>query len=158
MKITAKRTIQLPAVRCNRLSATAQAAATDIANSPMASSGNTSIKPNIMFILDDSGSMDWEYLPDSVDNNNDRFMLPNYLYNGVYYNPNTTILCRSCDGFLLSNSRLHCRLGQRIQRQSTKNPVHAVQNGNDGVDKAAYYYNLHRHIARHTGARHLLCR
>src|SRR5690606_4740197 len=66
------------------------AATTDIADSPMASSGNTSVKPNIMFILDDSGSMDWEYLPDYVNSNNGKYCYRNSYYNGVYYNPDIT--------------------------------------------------------------------
>lgn len=41
-------------------------AATDIATSPLVTTENnaTSVKPNLMFILDDSGSMNWDFLPD----------------------------------------------------------------------------------------------
>src|SRR3989338_650028 len=91
MKITAKRIIQMSLLSAaTGLSTTTKAAATDIANSPMASSGNTSVKPNVMFILDDSGSMDWEYLPDSVNNNNRKNCYRNRYYNGVYYNTDVT--------------------------------------------------------------------
>lgn len=43
------------------------AAATDIAQVPVLNiSGTGSIKPNIMLLLDNSGSMDWAYMPDYV--------------------------------------------------------------------------------------------
>lgn len=43
-----------------------QGAATDIANSPVITSDTnaTPVPPNIMFIVDDSGSMAWDFLPD----------------------------------------------------------------------------------------------
>ena len=43
------------------------AAGTDIATEPLITPGTSSVKPNMYFILDNSGSMDWEYLPDWVD-------------------------------------------------------------------------------------------
>ncbi len=51
---------------CLLVAAWVQAAATDIATSPMVTTDNnaTSVKPNLMFILDDSGSMNWDFLPD----------------------------------------------------------------------------------------------
>jgi type IV pilus assembly protein PilY1 len=44
----------------------AQAANTDIATEPLTQAA-TGVRPNIMFILDDSGSMDWDFSPDHVD-------------------------------------------------------------------------------------------
>ena len=43
----------------------AQAANTDIANQPLAQAA-TGVQPNIMYLLDTSGSMAWDYLPDYV--------------------------------------------------------------------------------------------
>ena len=45
---------------------TIHASSTDIANSPVITSdtNSTPVPPNIMFIIDDSGSMDWDFLPD----------------------------------------------------------------------------------------------
>lgn len=40
------------------------AAVIDLASVPLASSSSTAVRPNILFTLDDSGSMDWSYLPD----------------------------------------------------------------------------------------------
>ena len=41
----------------------------DIASEPL-STGVSGVKPNIMFVLDDSGSMAWDYLPDHVNDTN----------------------------------------------------------------------------------------
>lgn len=41
-------------------------AATDISNAPLFTSSDTNVHPNILFILDDSGSMSWNYLPDDA--------------------------------------------------------------------------------------------
>ena len=44
----------------------AQSGLIDIATSPLVVSNLNSVKPNLLFILDDSGSMDWDYAPDYV--------------------------------------------------------------------------------------------
>ncbi len=77
------------------------AAVTDIATAPLASSSTLNVLPNILFTLDDSGSMAWDYLPDYVDDSNacktgstgssncSAGDPPYYAaqFNGVYYNP-----------------------------------------------------------------------
>lgn len=45
-------------------SSMAWAALTDLATVPLATSSNTVVRPNILFTLDNSGSMAWDYLPD----------------------------------------------------------------------------------------------
>lgn len=83
------------------------AGVTDLSNIPLAESSSATIAPNILFILDDSGSMDSDYMPDYV---NDKYCRDNYTedsntdgnldtcyagdppyfsnaFNGVYYNP-----------------------------------------------------------------------
>jgi type IV pilus assembly protein PilY1 len=40
------------------------AAVTDLATSPLSSTSASVVRPNVLFTLDDSGSMDWSYLPD----------------------------------------------------------------------------------------------
>ena len=42
----------------------APAGTTDIASAPLFTSTTTNVKPNVMFVLDDSGSMAWDYMPD----------------------------------------------------------------------------------------------
>ncbi|SHG58399.1 pilus assembly protein [Massilia sp. CF038] len=44
----------------------AAAATTDLADAPLANATTTAILPNIMFDLDNSGSMSWDYMPDFV--------------------------------------------------------------------------------------------
>lgn len=78
----------------------AQAALTDLSGAPLASASTTAVLPNLMFILDDSGSMDWNYLPDYVKDDNtckasarcNGGEPPFYSaqFNGVYYNPQIT--------------------------------------------------------------------
>lgn len=120
---------------------TAHAAATDIANSPMASSGNTSVKPNIMFILDNSGSMDWEYLPDSVNNNKSKFCYRNHYYNGVYYNPDVTYeLPVNADGTAYPASDFYAAKISGFSGTTTKNLSTTFRAGSDSADQAAYYY------------------
>ena len=46
----------------------ARAEVTDLAQVPLANSPSTAVLPNLMFILDDSGSMQWDYMPDNVHN------------------------------------------------------------------------------------------
>ncbi|MGB4766916.1 MAG: PilC/PilY family type IV pilus protein [Rugosibacter sp.] len=65
----------------------AQAALTDIADNPLASSSSTQVKPNILFTLDDSGSMAWKYMPDDVGSNTNTVGFRNNQCNLVYYNP-----------------------------------------------------------------------
>ena len=48
----------------------AQAAPIDISNTPLASSASASVLPNLMFVLDDSGSMNADVLPDNLTDNN----------------------------------------------------------------------------------------
>jgi len=67
----------------------AWAASTDIATSPLVTSPQTSVLPNLMFILDDSGSMDSDYVPDWA-NSSSNFRFQNVDYNGVAYDPGVT--------------------------------------------------------------------
>lgn len=124
------------------LGTAAHAAATDIANSPMASSGNTSVKPNVLFILDDSGSMGWEYLPDSVNSDNSKHCFRNHSYNGVYYNPGITYsLPVHSDGTSFANASFIAAEDNGFSASSgTTNLAHAFRTGNDSGGTTAYYY------------------
>lgn len=70
----------------------APAALWDLATAPLETSGAANVKPNIFFILDNSGSMDWDYMPDWVRANfrNDEPLWRNSEVNGAYYNPRIT--------------------------------------------------------------------
>jgi len=66
----------------------ALAALTDIANAPIASAATSVIPPNILFILDGSGSMDSDYMPDSSSSFSGDAGGKSHLCNTIYYNPN----------------------------------------------------------------------
>jgi len=74
----------------------ARADVTDLAAVPLITSSPQIVKPNLMMILDDSGSMAWSHMPDTVENfaRNGDTGTAKYGYvsaqcNGVYYNPKT---------------------------------------------------------------------
>ena len=54
---------------CSLLLASVVAQATDISNTPLVTSTATAMRPNIMFVLDDSGSMASTFMPDYIDDN-----------------------------------------------------------------------------------------
>ncbi len=66
----------------------AGAATTSLSNTPLSSASSVSIKPNILFMLDDSGSMDWDFLPDWAGATTQVSQLRNPSFNGIAYNPN----------------------------------------------------------------------
>lgn len=77
------------------LSPTGRAASTDISSEPVITRSNVAAKPNLMFILDDSGSMDWSYMPDEMGDSNNDPLYGKYGYwspqcNGLAYDPTVT--------------------------------------------------------------------
>ena len=74
------------------VSALGHGATTDLAQSPLVTSSTAVVLPNIMFILDDSGSMDWTYLPDQANYFSENYGYVSSQCNGVYYNPSITYL------------------------------------------------------------------
>lgn len=69
----------------------AQSATTDLASAPLITSPTASVLPNVFLMLDDSGSMGWDYMPDNAGN----FGIGTYgaasgHCNGVFYDPNIT--------------------------------------------------------------------
>lgn len=76
-----------------------EAAITDISTVPLASSSTAVVKPNILFTLDDSGSMAWGHMPDSIDNWAPNVGYKNHLCNSMYYNPATNYAApKNADG------------------------------------------------------------
>ena len=49
---------------CLILPGIVQAEFLDLATMPLQTSGSSDVKPNLMFVLDNSGSMGWDYSPD----------------------------------------------------------------------------------------------
>jgi len=143
----------------------ALAAVTDIANSPFTVTGASPAKPNVMFILDDSGSMGWSHMPDSVAANflqdssgNKKYGYVSAQCNGVFFDPaisyvppkkadgssypNVSFTAAPYDGFNLSAkdpktnlSVINLSTGFKAWDQDTS----GISNNND-TQQAAYYY------------------
>lgn len=58
----------------------------DLATIPLSNSPTIAIEPNLLFILDDSGSMGWDYMPDWANSSNSIYER-NASYNTIAYNP-----------------------------------------------------------------------
>jgi type IV pilus assembly protein PilY1 len=67
----------------------ANAHATDIAQGPLvtASSSTQPVKPNVFLMMDDSGSMGWDFMPDDADQFKNNYGFYSAQCNGVYYDP-----------------------------------------------------------------------
>ncbi|MFT3963859.1 pilus assembly protein [Propionivibrio sp.] len=85
-----RRTRRIPLWLCALLPAWAIAGATDLATAPMVTSSTTSVKPNVMFVLDDSGSMADAYMPDVAANFSGKYGYYGSQCNGLAYNPEIT--------------------------------------------------------------------
>ncbi|OIQ86354.1 neisseria PilC protein [mine drainage metagenome] len=82
--------IFLPLLVALSVTVNAEAALTDISNSPLITGASTPVQPNLFLMMDDSGSMAWDYMPDN--NNSPFFGTGTYGYassqcNGVFYDP-----------------------------------------------------------------------
>ena len=62
-----------------------------LANKPLVDSTTSDVLPNLMFILDNSGSMGWDYTPDWANDSpydNNPILRRNSAFNTQFYNPN----------------------------------------------------------------------
>ncbi len=85
-----------------------QAAQTDISSTPITSSSGAQVKPNIMLLMDTSGSIGWGHMPDEVEDllgpgplitTPARIGYKGAQCNVLYYNPFTTyVLPKKADG------------------------------------------------------------
>lgn len=67
----------------------ANAVPTEVSTSPLITASGTPVKPNLMFILDDSGSMAGQFLPEAAGFGNSRYGGLASQCNGLAYNPAT---------------------------------------------------------------------
>jgi Tfp pilus tip-associated adhesin PilY1 len=79
-------------VSCLALPLPSQAASVTLATSPLATSTTTEVRPNVLFVLDDSGSMTWTYLPDTANAFRTKYGYHSSQCNAIYYNPSTKYL------------------------------------------------------------------
>ncbi|MFH2139618.1 MAG: PilC/PilY family type IV pilus protein [Pseudomonadota bacterium] len=68
----------------------ASAAPITLATVPLATSTTSTVQPNLLFVLDDSGSMSWTFMPDTANDFHGKVGYQSNQCNGVYYNPGTT--------------------------------------------------------------------
>ncbi|MBB5203312.1 type IV pilus assembly protein PilY1 [Inhella inkyongensis] len=81
----------------------AQSGVVDIATEPMFTRPQVVVKPNLMFIMDNSGSMSWDYMPDEAkygtSANNEKYGRRSAHCNGLGYKPGTIYeLPKKADG------------------------------------------------------------
>ncbi len=97
--IARRRILALTLAACFATPMPAIPASVSLATAPLATSTTSTVKPNVMFILDDSGSMNDNTLPDWANDNdpvtgagyaNIPALLRNAGFNGVAYNPAIT--------------------------------------------------------------------
>lgn len=74
------------------LATNAEGALTDLSSVPLSSASSTTVLPNLMFVLDDSGSMGWTYMPDTANNFSGDYGYTSPQCNGVYYDRTVTYL------------------------------------------------------------------
>jgi type IV pilus assembly protein PilY1 len=65
----------------------AAAALTDLGSAPLATSSTNSVKPNISFVLDASGSMAWSHAPDEAEPFYNKVGYKTSQCNSIYYRP-----------------------------------------------------------------------
>lgn len=102
LNIHAKMLLSLSMLFIVGLPNTAFAAVTgpvNLATSPLATSTTTVVKPNLMFVLDNSGSMDWDHMPDDDGDGGSAVTFQFGYYglrssqcNQVYFDPSITYL------------------------------------------------------------------
>ncbi len=68
----------------------ALAASVALATAPLATSTTTTVQPNVFLMMDDSGSMGWEYMPDDANNFSGKYGFASSQCNGVFYDPTIT--------------------------------------------------------------------
>lgn len=117
---------------------------------PMATGSGIQVKPNILFILDDSGSMGWTHLPDHVENMAGRYGYKSAQCNGIYFNPgvnysppvkadgtpypNAIFTSAKYDGFNAGSSTVDLSTAYRAYDNTT-----SFGNGADAAQPAYYY-------------------
>ena len=125
----------------------AWSAATDLANAPLHYLVTAQVKPNILFILDDSGSMQWSYLGDEVASNDyeNTVGYRSSLCNKVYYNPqfqyqppvkadgssypDQNFYSALYDGFQSQSVRINLGTSFMAWRNATTNPTVPASSG-----------------------------
>lgn len=136
---------------------TSLAASVALATAPLATSTTSAVSPNLMLLMDDSGSMDWDHMPDDASDAGSAVSFSYGYYglrssqcNQVYYNPSLTYLppvnadgtsyadatftAALPDGYKASGgSNVAVNLNSSFKASLSLNP--------DSTGQSAYYYS-----------------
>lgn len=111
-----------------------QAEFLDLATMPLQTSGSSDVKPNLMFVLDNSGSMAWDYAPDWANSSSD-WLFANADYNTQYYNPEVQYTPPlNYLGVTMSNQTTFNAVPNEVNDQGQ------TKNGTTDLRSSAYYY------------------
>jgi len=111
-----------------------QAEFLDLATMPLQTSGSSNVKPNLMFVLDNSGSMAWNYTPDWANSSSD-WLMNNADYNSQYYNPEVQYTPPLTSlGVSMSNQTNFTAVANEVDDQGR------TKNGTTSIVSAASYY------------------
>ena len=125
----------------------AEAAQTQISSTPLASATSTQVKPNIMYLMDTSGSMASLDMPDEMGSYTSRIGYKTPLCNTIYYNPNITyVVPKKPDGTNFANASFTAAYSDGFQNYPSA-PSSGLVNlstsykahGSD-TSQSAYYY------------------
>jgi type IV pilus assembly protein PilY1 len=129
---------------------TAGAATIDLADKPLASGTSGEVKPNVMLVLDDSGSMGWTHMPDHVRSLRSKVGYKAAQCNGIYFNPAVTYTPPvKADGTPYPDIDFFNAPYNGFNPTSTKVDLSSKfksyddttsWNGGDDTEQAAYYY------------------
>jgi type IV pilus assembly protein PilY1 len=119
----------------------ALAAPTDIANAPISSAASTTVPPNVLFILDASGSMGREHMPDDASGWAGRIGGKSHLCNTIYYNPATKYAVpKNADGTDFPQANFFSASSDGFLGGGSSNlSSNFVPNGSTSAEPAYYY-------------------
>jgi len=132
----------------------AAAASLSLATAPLATSTTSTVKPNVLLVLDNSGSMDWDHMPDDESDGGSAvpfrfgyYGLRSSQCNQVYYDPTLTYLPPVDDtGASFANASFTSaytngfNTGAGTVNLDTSFRASTSLNG-DGTGQPAYYYH-----------------
>ncbi|SFB19374.1 type IV pilus assembly protein PilY1 [Collimonas sp. OK607] len=144
-----------------------QAAVVNLANAPLSTTTTSSVKPNLLFILDNSGSMGSDYLPDDVPGT--YYGLTSSQCNGVAYNPaitytvpvdssgspvvSTNKFTAACDdGFLGSCSNTDLTGSTYYKYSGSQTPLSYTYDTNGVITSSTFYKECNSSRGSNPGA------
>ncbi|MEI7842362.1 MAG: PilC/PilY family type IV pilus protein [Gallionellaceae bacterium] len=120
----------------------ANSAITDLANAPLITSPTSSVLPNVFLMVDDSGSMAWDYMPDNANNfGAGTYGAASSQCNGVFYDPRITYAPPvDSTGASYSNSSFTAAWNDGYKTSSGTTNLSTSFRPTGGTAAPAYYY------------------